>query len=119
MNHCRRWITDPFTERFGLNWANTRQAGYTREWPGCSLTPKELTVANSTAAPFAIRPALDKRDVAAFLKVHPKTVERLVRSGELTPITNRQEDRFAAPEIVEHRGDAVGPLLQGRQRARA
>ena len=28
------------------------------------------------------------------------------------------EDRFAAPEIVEHRGDAVGPLLQGRQRAR-
>ena len=22
------------------------------------------------------------------------------------------EDRFAAPEIVEHRGDAVGPLLQ-------
>jgi hypothetical protein len=28
------------------------------------------------------------------------------------------EDRFAAPEIVEHRGDAVGPLLQGRQSAR-
>ena len=26
--------------------------------------------------------------------------------------------RFAAPEVVEHRGDAVGPLLQGRQRAR-
>ena len=31
---------------------------------------------------------------------------------------DREEDRFAAPEIVEHRGDAVGPLLQGRQRAR-
>ena len=30
----------------------------------------------------------------------------------------REEDRFATPEIVEHRGDAVGPLLQGRQRAR-
>jgi hypothetical protein len=29
-----------------------------------------------------------------------------------------EEDRFAAPEIVKHRGDAVGPLLQGRQRAR-
>ena len=28
------------------------------------------------------------------------------------------EDRFAAPEIVQHCGDAVGPLLQGRQRAR-
>ena len=26
----------------------------------------------------------------------------------------REEDRFATPEIVEHRGDAVGPLLQGR-----
>ena len=31
---------------------------------------------------------------------------------------DRDEDRFATPEIVEHRGDAVGPLLQGRQRAR-
>ena len=30
----------------------------------------------------------------------------------------REEDRFAAPEVVEHRGDAVGPLLQGRQCAR-
>ena len=30
----------------------------------------------------------------------------------------REEDRFATVEIVEHRGDAVGPLLQGRQRAR-
>ena len=30
----------------------------------------------------------------------------------------RDEYRFATPEIVEHRGDAVGPLLQGRQRAR-
>ena len=26
------------------------------------------------------------------------------------------EYRFATPEGVEHRGDAVGPLLQGRQR---
>ena len=25
------------------------------------------------------------------------------------------ENRFAAPQGVEHRGDAVGPLLQGRQ----
>jgi hypothetical protein len=31
---------------------------------------------------------------------------------------DRKEDRLAAPEIVEHRSDAVGPLLQGRQRAR-
>ena len=31
---------------------------------------------------------------------------------------DREEDRFATSEIVEHRGDAVGPLLQGRQRAR-
>jgi hypothetical protein len=31
---------------------------------------------------------------------------------------DRDEDRFATPEIVQHRGDAVGPLLQGRQRAR-
>ena len=29
-----------------------------------------------------------------------------------------EEDRFAAPEVVQHRGDAVGPLLQGRQRVR-
>jgi hypothetical protein len=31
---------------------------------------------------------------------------------------NREEDRILTSEIVEHRGDAVGPLLQGRQRAR-
>ena len=31
---------------------------------------------------------------------------------------DREENRFSAPEIVKHRGDAVGPLLQGRQRAR-
>ncbi len=31
---------------------------------------------------------------------------------------HRDEDRFATPEIVQHRGDAVGPLLQRRQRAR-
>jgi hypothetical protein len=30
----------------------------------------------------------------------------------------RDEDRFAAPEIVEHRRDAVGPLLQSGQRTR-
>ena len=30
----------------------------------------------------------------------------------------RDDNRFATPEVVEHRGDAVGPLLQGRQRAR-
>ena len=30
----------------------------------------------------------------------------------------RDENRFATPEVVEHRGDAVGPLLQGRQRVR-
>jgi hypothetical protein len=27
---------------------------------------------------------------------------------------DREYDRFATPEIVKHRGDAVGPLLQGR-----
>jgi hypothetical protein len=31
---------------------------------------------------------------------------------------DRDNDRFAAPEIVKHRGDAVGPLLQRRQRTR-
>ena len=31
---------------------------------------------------------------------------------------DRQEDRFATPEIVQDCGDAVGPLLQRRQRAR-
>jgi hypothetical protein len=30
----------------------------------------------------------------------------------------REEDRFTTREIVQHCGDAVGPLLQGRQRAR-
>ena len=34
------------------------------------------------------------------------------------PAGDREEDRFATPEIVEHRGDAVGPSLHGRQRAR-
>jgi hypothetical protein len=31
---------------------------------------------------------------------------------------DRQDDRFATSEFVEHRGDAVGPLLEGRERAR-
>jgi hypothetical protein len=30
----------------------------------------------------------------------------------------REKNRFATPELVEHCGDAVGPLLRGRQRAR-
>ena len=30
----------------------------------------------------------------------------------------REEDRLGTPEVVQYRGDAVGPLLQGRQRAR-
>jgi hypothetical protein len=30
----------------------------------------------------------------------------------------RDEDRFAAPEVVEHRSDAVGPLFQRRRRIR-
>ena len=34
------------------------------------------------------------------------------------PGVRRDEYRFTTPEIVEHRGDAVGPLLQRRQRAR-
>ena len=35
------------------------------------------------------------------------------------PASDRDEDRFATLEIVQHCGDAVGPLLQGRQRARS
>jgi adenylate cyclase len=35
------------------------------------------------------------------------------RTSRERPI-DRDEDRFATPEIVQHRGDAVGPLLQGR-----
>ena len=31
---------------------------------------------------------------------------------------DREKDRFATPEIIQHRGDAVGPLLQRRQRGR-
>ena len=31
----------------------------------------------------------------------------------------RDENRSSAPVIVEHRGDAVSPLLQGRQRSRS
>ena len=30
----------------------------------------------------------------------------------------RNENRLATSEVVEHRGDAVGPLLQSRQCAR-
>jgi hypothetical protein len=29
-----------------------------------------------------------------------------------------EEDGLTAAQIIEHRGDAVGPLLQGRKRAR-
>ena len=39
------------------------------------------------------------------------------RSGRERGV-RRDENRFATPEVVEHRGDAVGPLLQRRQRAR-
>ena len=42
----------------------------------------------------------------------------LRRTAPLSRTRRRcDEDRFATSEIVEHRGDAVGPLLQGRQRA--
>ena len=34
------------------------------------------------------------------------------------PAVGCNENRLATPEIVEHRGNAVGPLLQRRQRAR-
>jgi hypothetical protein len=37
------------------------------------------------------------------------------RSGRERPV-ERDEDRFATPQIVQDCGDAVGPLLQGRQR---
>ena len=37
------------------------------------------------------------------------------RSGRERRV-RRDENRFATPEIVEHRGDAVGPLLESRQR---
>ena len=39
------------------------------------------------------------------------------RSGRERAV-DREENCFIAPEIVEHRADAVGPLLQGWQRVR-
>ena len=49
-------------------------------------------------------------------------IEAMTSLGRLIffdqPGTGAPDPRLAASEIIEHRGDAVGPLLQRRQRAR-
>jgi hypothetical protein len=72
---------------------------------------------HGSAGFFSIEPisAFEKRICVALEHDQRGGARRMCRRERAA---GGKEDCFATAEIVEHGGDAVGPLLQGRQRGR-
>jgi excisionase family DNA binding protein len=49
----------------------------------------------------AFEPLLDSTEAAALLKIHPKTLQKMARNGEITAIQIRKLWRFRASALNE------------------
>jgi excisionase family DNA binding protein len=60
------------------------------------LVPKE---AMTTKAATEFEPLLDSEDAATMLKIHPRTLQRLARSGEISSVQIGKPWRFRASSL--------------------
>jgi excisionase family DNA binding protein len=56
-------------------------------------------VTSADASSFEFEPLLDSEEAAALLKIHPKTLQRLARQGEVTAIQIGKLWRFRASAL--------------------
>ena len=54
-------------------------------------------------------PLLDSDEAAALLKIHPKTLQRMARRGEIPAIQIGKLWRFRASELDAWMGNTIGP----------
>src|SRR5690242_21560135 len=54
-------------------------------------------------------PLLDSDEAATLLKIHPKTLQRMARRGEIPAIQIGKLWRFRASELDAWMGNSVGP----------
>src|SRR6185312_8038888 len=72
--------------------AASAQGGYMSD-----LQRKPVTSADASS--FEFEPLLDSEEAAALLKIHPKTLQRLARQGEVTAIQIGKLWRFRASAL--------------------
>ena len=60
--------------------------------PNCQLS-------NASANPGQFEPLLESEEAAALLKIHPKTLQRMARNGEITGIRIGKLWRFRASAL--------------------
>ncbi len=60
-------------------------------------------------------PLLDSDEAAALLKIHPKTLQRMARRGEIPAIQIGKLWRFRASELDAWMGNAVGPSSRNQR----
>ena len=58
-------------------------------------------VTSVDASSFNFEPLLDSEEAAALLKIHPKTLQKLARQGEVTAIQIGKLWRFRASALNE------------------
>jgi excisionase family DNA binding protein len=63
------------------------------------LKPKPVTSIGSSS--FEFEPLLDSEQAAALLKIHPKTLQKLARQGEVAAIQIGKLWRFRASALDE------------------
>ena len=56
-------------------------------------------VTSADASSFEFEPLLDSEEAAALLKIHPKTLQRLARQGQVTAIQIGKLWRFRASAL--------------------
>ena len=61
--------------------------------------PQRKPVTSADASDFEFEPLLDSEEAAALLKIHPKTLQRLARQGEVTAIQIGKLWRFRASAL--------------------
>ena len=64
---------------------------------------------NTVGFESRFEPLLDSDEAAALLKIHPKTLQRMARRGEVPAIQIGKLWRFRASELNEWMGNIVGP----------
>ena len=61
--------------------------------------PQRKPVTSVDASSFEFEPLLDSEEAAALLKIHPKTLQKLARRGEVTAIQIGKLWRFRASAL--------------------
>jgi len=66
---------------------------------GTNIRPEEAEIVSSPIQGKVFEPLLDSEEAAALLKIHPKTLQKMAREGEITGIQVGRLWRFRASAL--------------------